>query len=214
VIALTRVTGGSEVYLVDDDEGFLKALSRMLAAEGFHVRSYNSGRALLNDVAPGARGCVVADLAMPEIDGLRLQTALAESGCRMPVVFLTGAGDIPSTVRAMQGGAVDFLEKLAPKEQLLGAIRRAFERDTLETEQRAQQAERERRFAALTKREREVLREVVAGQMNKQIAARLGISERTVKMHRTAITHKVGVHSAAQLATLARDAGLFDAATS
>jgi two-component system response regulator FixJ len=204
VIALTRVTGGSEVYLVDDDEGFLKALSRMLAAEGFHVRSYNSGRALLNDVAPGARGCVVADLAMPEIDGLRLQTALAESGCRMPVVFLTGAGDIPSTVRAMQGGAVDFLEKLAPKEQLLGAIRRAFERDTLETEQRAQQAERER----------EVLREVVAGQMNKQIAARLGISERTVKMHRTAITHKVGVHSAAQLATLARDAGLFDAATS
>jgi len=118
--------------------------------------------------------------------------------------------DIPSTVRAMQGGAVDFVEKHAPREKLLAAIRGALERDAKASESRAAQSELRQRFEALTKRELEVLREVVRGQMNKQIAATLGISERTVKLHRTAIKSKLGVRSSARLATLARDAGLFE----
>ncbi|HWM28105.1 MAG TPA: LuxR C-terminal-related transcriptional regulator [Woeseiaceae bacterium] len=126
----------------------------------------------------------------------------------LPVIFLTGVGDITSTVRAMRGGAVDFLEKCAPKEALLGAIQRALDQFAKDTERHARREALESRFSKLTQREREVLGEVVLGRMNKQIAAKLGISERTVKMHRTSITTKVGVPSTAQLTTLAHDAGL------
>jgi FixJ family two-component response regulator len=153
---------------------------------------------------------VVADLDMPELDGLALQDALGRARVLMPVVFLSGHGTIPSTVRAMQQGAVDFIEKHAPGDRLVGAIERALERDASESDRRGRRADMERRFASLTQRELQVLAEVVRGQMNKQIAATLGISERTVKMHRTSITTKVGVHSTAQLATLAREAGMFD----
>jgi FixJ family two-component response regulator len=203
------MSGGARVHLVDDDESYLRATGRMLAAEGFPVGAYASGARLLAAVTPETRGCIVADLSMPEIDGLELQAALARAGIAMPVLFLSGRGDIPSTVRAMQGGAVDFLEKHAPRERLLAAIRRALERDATESESRAAQVELRQRFEALTKREIEVLHEVVRGRMNKQIAADLGISERTVKLHRTAIKTKIGVQSSARLATLARDAGLF-----
>lgn len=201
---------GLTVHLVDDDESHVRAVGRMLSADGFSVRTFTSGAALLAAVDRATRGCVVADLEMPELDGLALQHELANAGVLMPVVFLSGRGDIPRTVRAMQEGAVDFLEKHAPGEQLVAAVRRALARDALESEQRARLGEVSQRFESLTKRELEVLREVVHGLMNKQIAAKLGISERTVKMHRTAITTKVGVHSAAQLATLAREAGLFE----
>ena len=201
---------GLTVHVVDDDESHLRAVGRMLAADGFSVRTVTSGEALLAGVDPDTRGCVVADLEMPGLDGLALQQGLANAGVLMPVVFLSGRGDIPRTVKAMQEGAVDFIEKHAPGSQLVGAIRRAFARDALESEQRARLGAVAQRFTRLTGRELEVLREVVRGLLNKQIAAELGISERTVKMHRTAITTKVGVHSAAQLATLAREAGLFE----
>ena len=189
------------VYLVDDDASFARALARLLGASGFRVRSFSSGAELLAAVSPESQGCVVADLAMPGIDGLELQERLARGGVHLPFVFLTGRGDIPSSVRAMRGGAIDFLEKHAPKETLLAAVQRALasSRDM---------GELRRRFAALTGRELEVLRHVVRGRMNKQIAADLGIHERTVKLHRTALTTKLGVRSAAELATLARDAGL------
>jgi two-component system response regulator FixJ len=203
---MTAVT----VHLVDDDESHLRAAARLLSAEGFAVRTFQSGAELLSGVGRDTRGCVVADLEMPGLDGLGLQAALARKQVLMPFVFLSGRGDIPRTVLAMREGAVDFIEKLAPRERLVAAIRRALARDAVESARRAQAGEVARRFASLTKREMEVLEEVVRGRMNKQIAAKLGISERTVKMHRTAITSKVGVHSAAQLATLARDAGLFD----
>lgn len=203
---------GAVVFLVDDDASCLRATARMLAAEGFPVSAFDSGAGVLAAVTPATRGCVVADLTMPGMDGLQLQATLAQAGVLMPVLFLSGHGDIPSTVRAMQGGAVDFLEKHAPRERLLAAIRGALERDAKESERRAAQSELRLRFDALTKRELEVLREVVRGQMNKQIAATLGISERTVKLHRTAIKSKIGVRSSARLATLARDAGLFEGA--
>ena len=189
------------VHLVDDDASFARALARLLGASGFQVRSFSSGGELLAAVSPRSEGCVVADLAMPGIGGLELQEQLSRLGVPLPVVFLTGRGDIPSSVRAMRGGAVDFLEKHAPKEDLLAAVQRA-----LASGRHA--AELQRRFSALTERELQVLQHVVRGRMNKQIAADLGIHERTVKLHRTALTAKLGVRSAAELATLARDAGV------
>jgi FixJ family two-component response regulator len=203
------MSGATTVHLVDDDESYLKAASRMLTAEGFNVDTFASGTRLLSALTPDTRGCIVADLSMPEMDGLRLQEMLVEAGIHMPLVFLSGQGDIPSTVRAMRGGASDFLEKHAPRALVVGAIRRALERDTAEAARRAEVAKIARRFASLTRREIEVLGCVVRGLMNKQIAAKLGISERTVKMHRTAITSKVEVHSTAQLAVLVKDANLF-----
>jgi FixJ family two-component response regulator len=197
------------VHLVDDDESFVTATSRLLKVAGYAVRAFSSPARFLAETTADTRGCVVADLDMPEIDGLELQARLASAGSAMPVVFLSGHGDIPTTVRAMREGAVDFLEKHAPKEQLLAAIATALERDAAGHAARTRIDELRRRFDRLTEREHEVLGYVVAGRMNKEIAAALGIHERTVKLHRTAITTKVGVHSAAQLATLAREADVF-----
>lgn len=196
------------VHLVDDDESYLKATARMLTTQGFRIAAFPSAARLLGSLSPASRGCLVADLNMPEMDGLELQAALAREGLRIPILFLSGHGDIPSTVAAMQGGAVDFLEKRAPREKLVAAIRRAMENDTIEHARRERLAELRQRFDGLSRRELEVLREVLRGQMNKQIAATLGISERTVKLHRTSIKAKLGVNSAARLATLARDAGI------
>jgi FixJ family two-component response regulator len=189
------------VRIVDDDPSYARALGRLLGARGYPARIYGSGAELLGELDAEARGCVVMDLNMPGMNGLELQTELARRGARLPVVFLTGAADIPSSVSAMRGGAVDFLEKRAPSEQLIAAVERAL------ASEREQQRLRER-FARLTERELEVLRQVVRGRMNKQIAADLGIHERTVKLHRSAVTSKVGVRSVAELTTLARDAGL------
>jgi FixJ family two-component response regulator len=198
------------VNLVDDDESYLKAAARMLTAQGFRTAAFSSATQVLDSLTPESRGCVVADLSMPGMSGLELQAALARAGVRIPIVFLSGHGDIPSTVRAMQGGAIDFLEKHASRQALVAAVRRALEKDAFEHERRERLAELRQRFDGLSKRELEVLREVLRGQMNKQIAASLGISERTVKLHRTSIKAKIGVNSAARLATLARDAGLSD----
>jgi len=196
------------VHLVDDDPSFLTALSRLIRAAGFPVAVYESATDLLAHISPATRGCVVADLDMPGVSGLELQALLTERGIAMPVVFLTGHGDIPSSVRAMRSGAVDFLEKRTPRERLLEAIAHALSQDAEAQLVRTRLEEHRRRFAALTEREREVLELVVRGKMNKQIAATLGIHERTVKLHRTAITSKLGVHSVAQLAVLANEARL------
>jgi FixJ family two-component response regulator len=200
----------SDVYLIDDDPSYLRAMARVLSAAGFRVRSYPEATLFLTSVSPDTRGCIVADLAMPYINGLQLQAKLADAGSTMPVIFLTGHADIPSTVRAMRSGALDFLEKTAPDEEVIAAIVRALERDAAGCAARMRLVELGRRFALLTCREREVLSHVVRGRMNKQIAATLGINERTVKLHRTAITRKLGVHSVARLTTLVRDVHLFD----
>lgn len=200
------------VHLVDDDPSFLAAAARLLKAHGFPVRTFASARELLAEVSAQTRGCVVADLRMPGASGLELQDALATSCPGLPIVFLTGAGDIASTVRAMRGGAEDFLEKRCPEAQLVAAVRRALERDAQSSAERARLQALRARFEALSSREREVLSHVVRGRMNKQIAADLGIHERTVKLHRTAITTKLCVRSAAELARLAQAAGLLDGA--
>ncbi len=201
------------VYVVDDDHSFRTAVTRMLSTAGLRVQSYASGAELLahlsSDGAHGS-GCVLADLRMPGLDGLQLQQACAEASLELPFVFLTGQGDVPSAVSAMRQGAVDFLDKCAPPEALLSSLERALERNADARATRARREHLERRFAALTERERDVLGHVVHGKMNKQIAASLGIHERTVKLHRSAITSKLGVRSVAELTTLARQAGLFE----
>jgi FixJ family two-component response regulator len=199
------------VHLVDDDESYVRASARVLSAAGFVVRVFTSGKEFLAAAGPDSRGCVVADLEMPGLDGLALQGEMVRAGVLMPVVFLSGHGDIPRTVRAMQEGAVDFVEKTAPKHKLLDAVRRALARDVSESDRRLKAAAVRERLASLTPREHEVLGEVVRGLLNKQVAAKLGISERTVKMHRTSITRKLGVHSTARLAVLTKEAGLFEA---
>lgn len=200
--------GAPIVHLVDDDAAFLAAAARLLRAHGFPVQTFPSATALLAALLPETRGCVIADLRMPGASGLDLQEALARSGTSLPVIFLTGAGDIPSTVRAMRSGAEDFLEKRCPQEDLVGAVNRALVRDAGTHAERTRMQALRAGFDALTAREREVLRHVVRGRLNKQIAADLGIHERTVKLHRTAITTKLKVHSAVELARLWQAAGL------
>lgn len=197
------------VYLVDDDASYLRATARLLKAKDFEVRTFASAHEFLAQLPADPAGCVVADLRMPGMDGLELQAALARSRRELPVIFLTGAGDIPSTVRAMRGGAEDFLEKRVPEDVLIAAVRRALARD-VDLRLTKQQRERARaRFAQLSEREIEVLGHVLSGAMNKQIADALDICERTVKLHRTNIKAKLGVDSVAEMATLARTAGLF-----
>ena len=201
------------VFLVDDDTSFLTATARLLRASGFTVAAFASAGDFLAQHQAGAAGCVVADLRMPGMNGLELQAALARTAAALPILFLTGNGDIPSSVRAMRGGAEDFLEKRAPKEELLAAIRRALLRGVGERLVRAQRRDLLARFDVLSGREREVLGHVVRGRLNKQIAADLGIGERTVKLHRTAITTKLGVRSVAALTRLAQEAGFLGDAT-
>ncbi|MCX6922751.1 MAG: response regulator [Verrucomicrobia bacterium] len=194
------------VYVVDDDVSHLRSMARLLKASGFRVVIHNSAAELLAELRPDAAGCVVTDLMMPEMNGIGLQEALRRAGNPLPVVFLTGHGNVPTTVQAMKGGAEDFLTKNAPKEDLLAAIGRALERNALDRTRTASLREKRSLFESLTDREREVLRHVLQGQLNKQIAADLVIHERTVKLHRTHITTKLGVHSVAELSRLVQEA--------
>jgi len=199
------------VFIVDDDASFLKSMARLLNAIGYTVRAFESALEFLDQVGPETSGCVVTDLQMPGMDGLKLQEALRKTTNPLPVIFLTGQGDIPTTVNAMRRGAEDFLTKRAPKEELLAAIERAFEREAHERQERARLQELRHRFHDLSERELEVLGHVVQGKMNKEIAAALEINERTVKLHRTNITRKLKVQSAVELSRLADEAGLFKA---
>ena len=197
------------VHVVDDDASFLSAISRLLRASGFCVKTYSSAHEFLAQHDAATPGCVLADLHMPKMNGLDLQSVLDQTANPLPIVFLTGHGDIPSSVRAMRGGAEDFLEKTGPKKKLVEAVTRALTRDSREREARARRRELRARFDTLTERELEVLSHVVRGQLNKQIAGDLGIHERTVKLHRTAITTKLKVQSVAELTSLTQEAGIF-----
>jgi len=198
---------GPTVFVVDDDASHLSSVVRLLRASGFAVQSFSSAAEFLKQRPLDARGCVVADLQMPAMTGLELQVALAQSENPLPVVFLTGQGDIPTSVRAMRHGAEDFLTKHAPKEVLLAAIQRALARDSRDRATRERQRDLRRRFQNLTPREHEVLRQVLRGRLNKQIAADLGVDERSVKRHRTSLMAKLQVQSVAQLSRLAVESG-------
>lgn len=195
------------VHLIDDDASFLRSLTRLLSASGYSVVAHRSAEDFLGTLGRGARGCVISDLRMPGMDGIALQEALLQKGSPLPIVFLTGHGDIPITVQAMRRGAEDFLTKQAPKQQVLAAVDRALARDQKESGERARRDALRQRLDTLTTRECEVLRGVLRGCLNKQIAFDLGIQERTVKHHRANVTSKLGVNSVAELTRLAQDAG-------
>ena len=199
---MTSSSAPPTVFVVDDDASFRTAVSRLLRAAGHQVKAFSSASEFVESLPATGPGCVVADLQMPGLSGLDLQAALAACDSPLPVLFLTGHGDIPTSVHAMRLGAEDFLTKRAPREALLEAVSRALARDARERAARERVQGARARFGALTAREREVLEHVLRGQLNKQIAGDLGIHERTVKLHRTAITSKVGVQSVAELTQL------------
>jgi FixJ family two-component response regulator len=191
--------GAPVIYLVDDDPSFLRALSRRLRAEGYEVKCFDSVEEFLGRSRSDIPACAVLDLQMPGSGGLELQETLAQADDPLPVVFLTAHGDVPSSVRAMKGGAVDFLRKPVRGDDLLDAIRLALTRGAAQREKRRQKREWGTRYERLSPREREVFVLVVRGLPNKQIADVLGVSERTVKAHRGQVMHKMGVQSGAEL---------------
>jgi FixJ family two-component response regulator len=191
------------IHIVDDDDSLRSALQRLLAAAGYRVKAYASAGEFLLDPPADAPGCLLLDLRMPGPSGLDLQEALVRHGIRLPVIFLSGHGDLATGVRAMKAGAVDFLSKPVEREPLLAAVARALERDAAQRAARGVDRDLQDRYAQLTAREREVFELVAAGRLNKQIADALGIAERTVKAQRAQVMAKLGAANAAELGRIA-----------
>jgi FixJ family two-component response regulator len=187
------------VSVVDDDLLVLRSVGRLLQSAGFAVRTYSSPHELLDSRAADAPGCIVMDLSMPGLNGLELQQALTQASDSRPVVFISGLSSVATSVAAMKAGAVDFLTKPLDGGRLIGAVSAAIEKDRSAREVQAGRAALEARLATLTRREREVLELVVAGRLNKQIAAELGTAEKTVKVHRACMMRKMQVDSLAEL---------------
>jgi FixJ family two-component response regulator len=199
------------IHVVDDDAPFRKAMARLLQASGYRVALYESGERLL-ECPPGAEpGCILLDLRMGGLSGLELQQRLAQSGHTLPIVFLTGHGDIPASVQAIKAGAEDFLSKPVGKQPLLDAVARALVRQEREREHDQRLETQRALVATLTTREREVFALVVRGKLNKQIAHALGASERTVKAHRHSIMLKLHAQSLAELVLIAERLGILAA---
>ncbi len=187
------------VRVVDDDPSFLRAVSRRLQVEGFDVETFESVDAFLGSRNRDAPGCLVLDVRMPQTSGLEVQDEVARSAEPLPIVFLTAYGDVPTSVRAMKKGAVDFLTKPVDGETLVQAVRQALIRDGQAREARRQLRDVRRRYESLTARQREVFALVVRGLLNKQVADALGTTERTIKAHRAAVMAKMRAQSAADL---------------
>ena len=202
------MSGEPVVYLLDDEPEMRKALTRLLRAQGLTVRSFASARKLLAESPPRGPACLVLDVAMPEMDGLQVQERLRERGIDLPIVFLTGRGDIPMSVRALKAGAEDFLTKPVDGADLLRAIRAALQRGADRRAKSDDLTALRERLALLTPREREVLGHVIAGKLNKQIAAALGTGEQNVKVHRGRLMRKLGLKSVADLVRAAERLGL------
>lgn len=190
------------VFIVDDYAPGRRSISRLLRAAGFAVASFASAQEFLAQYDATACGCLVLDLAMPHVNGLELQSILAEQGSLVPIIFLTAHGDVQKSVQAMKHGASDFLTKPVNDEDLLAAVRVAIEKNNRLRKERAELSEIRSRLATLTPREREVLEYVVAGNLNKQIAGNLGTVEQTIKVHRAHVMQKMKVHSVAELVRL------------
>jgi FixJ family two-component response regulator len=196
------------VYLVDDDPAVLKALSRVLRTDGWEVETFASAEAFLARSEGPAVACLVLDVSMPGLDGLELQSWLTAAGESFPIVFVTGHGDIPMSVRAIKAGASDFLAKPVSAEALIAAIRAAIEEHRSEREAKAEIEELQQRFDTLTPREREVLAAVISGKRSKQIAYDLGIVEQTVKFHRARLLERMQAANVAELVAMASRLGI------
>jgi FixJ family two-component response regulator len=197
------------VFLIDDDDSVRKAISRLIRAAGYQVEAFASAQEFLekNPIVESP-SCLVLDVRMPGLSGLDLQETLRAAKVSIPIVFITGHGDIPMSVRAMKAGAVDFLPKPVKESKLLRAIEQALARATREQAENAEVADIQRRLEILTPREREVLELVVTGMLNKQIAYELGTVEKTIKVHRARVMEKMEVESLAELVRLAEKVGI------
>jgi len=196
------------VFIVDDDAPMRESLQNLLRSVGLRVEAFASAQEFLHHTRPDVPSCLVLDVRLPGLSGLELQQRLAEGDMAMPIIFITGHGDIPMTVQAMKAGAVEFLSKPFRDQALLDAIQQALARDRAAHEQRAQREELRRRYHSLTPRERDVLALVVTGLLNKQIAGELGTSEASVKVHRQHVMAKMGAGSLAALVRMADRLGI------
>ena len=196
------------VFIIDDDPSMRRALTNLFQSVGLQVEAFGSAPEMLQNKLPEVASCLVLDIRLPGLSGLDLQTELAKANIHIPIIFITGHGDIPMTVRAMKGGAVDFLTKPFRDQDLLDAVVKAIEQDRRRREVEKAIAGLQSHFEALTPREREVLALVASGLMNKQIAAELGLAEITVKIHRGHIMKKMGARSLADLIRMAETLGI------
>ena len=207
-------SGDPIVFVVDDDSSMREALADLITSVGLSVETLKSAREFLEHKKPDAPACLVLDVRLPGLSGLYLQRELNSSETPIPIIFITGHGDIPMSVRPMKAGAVEFLPKPFRNQDLLDAIQHAIESDRVASQERNLVSEVRRRYETLTKREQEVMKLMVTGLLNKQIAAELGSSEVTVKMHRGQVMHKMKTRSIVQLARMAERVGISSEADS
>ncbi|HKO88638.1 MAG TPA: response regulator [Burkholderiales bacterium] len=208
---MSNTQAAPTVFVVDDDPSILQGVARLLRASGYEAFTFESPIPLLEKEQSPAPDCIVMDVSMPELNGLQVQSAMTKAGRNASIVFMTGQSDVPTSVRAMKAGAVDFLTKPFDEETLLAAVRTAIERGRAIRTSQAARASTQAKLAALTKREREVMRGVVAGRLNKRIAVELGIAEKTVKVHRQRVMEKMQVETLADLVRSAYESDLTSA---